>query len=433
MPLGNPGQFFKGSIQKSLLKEGSWVFFGQILSALGTLVGVRLLTEKVVPEIYGGVSLLIGVVTFGRSIFCLPFCQAALRFYPDQSVPAHRSALKRVVSRLLLHSSALLILAMLVAGFAYGIYRGQSSLPIMLLSLLLGIDAWRSLDSTFLTAGRNQKAYSIWGALDSWGRPLCALLAVLLIGVSTHSVMLGYALASGTLLLVFNLLPGVVTKLGSIHDEPVQKTARLRKEIIAYALPLMPIAAVAWITQLGDRYLIGGLLGTEKVGIYAAAYGLASFPFLFVQSGIESTLRPLYFDAVVNRDKDRERKFFKAMLLSTSALCTLGVLFLWLLRYPIVHLALAVKYADAVILLPWIALGYAFLAVSYVFQKACYAYKKTHLILGIESLGALATVAFDVPLIYYRGIQGAAMAVPLYFGVYLGISYYMYLRVGTRQ
>jgi O-antigen/teichoic acid export membrane protein len=308
------------STRKSLLREGMWIFLGQIFSTLGTLVGVRLITEKVVPEIYGQVSLLIGIVTFGRNIFCQPFCQAALRFYPDQNSVMEKKILRSVVSKLLLYSSTLLIIVVLIAGFLYGIYRRQSSYAIILLCALLGIDTWRILDTNFITAARNQKAYSIWGTLDSWGRPLSACVMVLLLGTSTNAMLLGYALASGTILLIFNLLPGVVPKIGIWHG-PSRKTAQLRKEIITYALPLMPIALLAWLTQVGDRYLIAGLLGTEKVGIYAAAYGLASFPFLFIQSGIETTLRPLYFDTVAKKDKNRELKFFRVMLLSTSIFC----------------------------------------------------------------------------------------------------------------
>ncbi len=47
------------------------------------LLGIRLLTEFVSPEVFGTVSLLIGIATLGSTLFCNPLLQAAMRFYPE--------------------------------------------------------------------------------------------------------------------------------------------------------------------------------------------------------------------------------------------------------------------------------------------------------------------------------------------------------------
>ena len=36
-----------------LLREGAWVTAGQLFSVLGTLVGMRVLTESVAPQVFG--------------------------------------------------------------------------------------------------------------------------------------------------------------------------------------------------------------------------------------------------------------------------------------------------------------------------------------------------------------------------------------------
>ncbi len=73
------------SFSRRLLKEVAWAGFGKIAAALGMLVGIRLLTEKVPKEVYGTVSLLIGLITLGNNLFAAPLLQAAQRFHSGLS------------------------------------------------------------------------------------------------------------------------------------------------------------------------------------------------------------------------------------------------------------------------------------------------------------------------------------------------------------
>jgi O-antigen/teichoic acid export membrane protein len=99
------------------------------------------------------------------------------------------------------------------------------------------------------------------------------------------------------------------------------------------------------------------------------------------------------------------------------------------LRNQIGSLLLAEHYRGAIKLMPWIALGYCLLVISYVFEKACYAYKRTKAVLYIQISGAIASICIAIPLVYYWGLQGAAVAVPLYFGIQLLVSIHMARRV----
>ena len=68
---------------KKLIKDGVWVAFGQILSAIGTLVGIRLLTEFVPPDIFGSITLLIATANLALGTLFTPIMQAALKYYPQ--------------------------------------------------------------------------------------------------------------------------------------------------------------------------------------------------------------------------------------------------------------------------------------------------------------------------------------------------------------
>src|SRR5258707_119364 len=71
------------SPSRTLISDGAWVMLGQVISALGTLVGVRLLTEVLSREQFGLFVLSVGIVYLAQGMFCTPILQAFLRFFPD--------------------------------------------------------------------------------------------------------------------------------------------------------------------------------------------------------------------------------------------------------------------------------------------------------------------------------------------------------------
>ena len=74
-------------------------------------------------------------------------------------------------------------------------------------------------------------------------------------------------------------------------------------------------------------------------------------------------------------------------------------------------------------LMPWIAAGYALLALSHVFTRICYAYRRTRSVLAIEAIGAVVSIVVTVPMIFAFGLRGAAWSlVPVYFFVQLVVS-----------
>ena len=51
---------------RRVLWDGMWAGGGQAATAVGTLIGVRVLTHFVKPDVYGTVTLVIGIATFLR-------------------------------------------------------------------------------------------------------------------------------------------------------------------------------------------------------------------------------------------------------------------------------------------------------------------------------------------------------------------------------
>ncbi len=405
-----------------VLSDWAWTTLGQLAAATGFLAGIRLLTQYISPAIFGTVSLLTGAAALVSATFFGPFIEAALRFYPDASRNGQAPLLKKIINSFLFMAYGSIVPFLAAAGFFLFTYKKDIGflIVVMFLCALMVIDTMKAKERNFLNAERKQKKLSAWLATDAWARSLAAVAMVLVFGGSVWAVLAGYFAGSCMVLIHFreNAEYGRNCAFGTQSE----KEKDLLTEIRRYALPMVPIAIVGWISSLGDRYIMGAMTGLEQVGIYSAAYGLVSRPFLMAGSVLEQTLRPVYFDAVSSGDKGRERKAFMALLCTTIffSLCFAAIISIF--SREIAGLLLEKKYRASAGLMPWIALGYAFLVTSYVFEKICFAYKRTKAVSLVQTAGALASLCIGIPLIYYYGMRGAAIAVPVYFGIQLALS-----------
>lgn len=407
------------SSRRKLLKDGSWVLVGQVGAALGVLVGIRVLTEYVPPQIYGMVILYLGAIALSLGSLVTPVSQAVIRFYPEYAkgeIHSFRSSIYAVLAKRVLFF--FLFLACSYPLLTY--YFDVSGTVILLCILLLLLDGLRSLETSILNAAQKQKTYALMSLAEAWGRPFLAVLAVQYLGVSVEVILIAYALTSSLILLTFYLAtdPEVSPQEGDAR----RTAAFLPKEIARYSLPLVPMAALGWMNGLGDRYLIGGMLGLEEAGVYAAVYGLMSRPFLMASGAVELTLRPHYNQLVAQKKHHEASRLLLKWLLLVGAVVGAGFGLIALLDSYLIQLLLAEKYHGGLQLMLWIAGGYVLLAVSDVFVKVCYAYGYTGRILAIQIVGAVLSLTSAVAGIHFYGLVGAAMAVPFYYFFILVIT-----------
>ena len=93
-----------GSIRlRRLGKEMAWVCLGQSVAVLGGIVGVRWLTELLLPATFGQLALGMTVAALVQQVVLAPPAQAALRFFwsstETQNLGVFLSALKKMVWR----------------------------------------------------------------------------------------------------------------------------------------------------------------------------------------------------------------------------------------------------------------------------------------------------------------------------------------------
>lgn len=399
----------KGSERARVVGEGLWVATGQALTLAGRFAGIRVLTGLVTPEVYGEVSLLAAAAALVAGIVCTPVVHGTVRFYPDavrEGAPgAHRAMSKRFFDLGALASAALL----LAGGVAWSISGGDGPGPWAYLFLSLGFlaEMTRNYETGLLNAARRQAASSLWNALDSWTRPLAAAAAVVVAGATSTVVLVGYALGSfGANLLFFRSRVRPETR-----DPEADAAWRIRAAVAfrSFAMPLVPLGLLGWAFNLGDRYVLASAAGAEATGLYVAAYGLASMPFLALSGVLVSTLRPILFEAVASGDRRRETRVLGAWIAVTCAAGVGGVALLVGLGPWLVRLALGPEFRVSAPLLPWIGAAYALQALQNVFETLIYARKRTELFVVLHVVSAAVAMTLYLVLIPSLGGMGAAL------------------------
>jgi len=410
------------SRHRRVAAETAWIFAGQAASAIATLVGLRLITELVPPAVYGTVALALGVLALAHGLAMGPLMQAVLRLYPDLAGEGRTGALRHAAFRALRKPVLLSLASLVVLGAGWSLCRPQDVWLVVFSLVLFVAEIARSLEITFLNAARRQRTMALMIAADAWLRPIAAVALVLAFGATGTVVMGGYLVGCVLALAGFRLA-GRAGEQGFTRPVPASMgAADLSHRLWKYALPLTALPLIGWVSGQADRYIVGGMAGVAAAGLYAALYGLASKPFLMFSASVELALRQPYYARVSAGDHEAERRALALWLAVVSTVSLALFLLFVLFHAEIAALLLAAEYRAHSALMGWIAAGYVLLGIAQVLERVCYAYHDTRGVLWVQASGAALSVLVAAPLIWFHGIDGAAWAVPVYFGAQLLIA-----------
>ena len=216
-----------------------WVAAGQLLSALGTVVGLRILTQSLEPATFGAVTLAVGAAALALGLACTPLTQAAMYFYPSLAAQGGAAILAGALWRGLKRTIPWLLAGGVIAAVSYVIAGHGSAWIVVATAALLFCDCWRAVNLCLLNSASEHKRYGMWMALEAWGRPLCATAAVLLISRSAVVVLSAYAAVSLMLNLILAHRPVKVAVATA-------NTGEFDRRMWQYALPLVPLGLFGW-------------------------------------------------------------------------------------------------------------------------------------------------------------------------------------------
>ncbi len=194
----------------------------------------------------------------------------------------------------------------------------------------------------------------------------------------------------------------------------------LVKDMLRYALPLVPTTVFWWITNISDRYLVLFMMDESSEGIYAMSYKI---PNLMI------TITGIFNDAwqmslIEESNRGRMGKFFTKVFESFKSVMFITASFLILFIKPITKILIkndfyiSWKYMPYLIIASVMTGFVTFISVIYLVKKV----SKNSLVCA--SVGAGSNIVLNLLLIKPFGINGAAIATLIsYFIVYMVTTY----------
>lgn len=210
---------------------------------------------------------------------------------------------------------------------------------------------------------------------------------------------------------------------------------RPMKDYLRFGVPLVPTSFLFWVIHFSDRLLIGRFMGSAAVGVYVAAYNIASV--------VQKISAPIYFVLlpVAARlwDKGEQRecaghftyavKFF--LLLAIPATLGLTVLSRALLR------ALTTEeFVTGSAIVPLVAAGYVLLQSLGAGEYALMLAQRTRTILLLLIPSAVLNVLLNLALLPAWGLVGSAVATLLTYAAFSASLYVMgsrYVKFGVNR
>ncbi len=199
------------------------------------------------------------------------------------------------------------------------------------------------------------------------------------------------------------------------------KLSSLRTSL-QFSLPLVPSYFAGTVLSFADRMVVAAQLGSEAVGIYAAAYSLARIVReLFVPVG--TALLPAVSRSWDRDDKGRARWMLAytlrySLVLTIPALAGLSVLGPAILE----RLASTGIAASAGVLIPLLGLGYLFAGTQTIFAILLQIVRDTKALAVSRGIAALIYVPLVLIGVSYAGLLGGACATLLGYAIDLGLA-----------
>jgi O-antigen/teichoic acid export membrane protein len=402
-----------------LSKEGLWIVLGQAAAVLGSLVGVRLLTELLDPAAFGELALGLTVAALVNQTVLGPLANGVTRFYAPAQEQADLGGYLTAVRRLVAAATMIIVLMTLltVAGL---LTAGRSQwIGIATAALLFAtLSGYNAILNGIQNAARQRAIVALHQGMESWVRFLAAAGLLLCLGATSTVAMLGYAVA-----VTLVLGSQYVFFRRTVHKNsaaPDQKD--WQRQVWKYSWPISVFGMFTWVQLASDRWALELFATTREVGTYAALFQLGYYPMSMASTMAMQFLAPIFYQRAGDASDSRRNAVVNKLSwnLTGFSLGATGTAFLLSLLFhrQIFQLLVAHEYAAVSHLLPWMLLAGGIFAAGQTIALNLMSQMRTHTMMAAKIVTALAGVALNFAGAYWLGTAGIVIASVLFSVLY---------------
>ena len=198
--------------------------------------------------------------------------------------------------------------------------------------------------------------------------------------------------------------------------------AKFWKYALAFNIPLIPHYLSEMALTQSDRIMIERLEGLTATANYSMAYSVATLLQLFMNA-INASFLPWAYGCLKNKRYEEIKKMGNLLLILISGLVLLMMLF----APELIMLFAGNKYADAIYVIPPIALSVLFMLMYDFFSTIEFYYEKNYFVMIASVCSAALNIFLNRVLIPIFGYYAAGYTTVFCYGMY-AISHYCFYR-----
>ena len=397
---------------KKVAKGGFFIFISILLSFLVFLFYKVLAARYLGPADYGTLTLGITILNIA-SLFGLAGMHHSIgKFINHYLATKQYNKVKGifVLSFLITTISSIVILSIL---YLSSNFIGKSIFKIEGLEIILKIFAigvpfsvLTQLLKYYFFAFKKPEYAIVSESLSEKMLNLIFLIFVIYISASLYLLSWMYILSLAISTIVSILILRSITY--NIMKREVKPKFDFRN-IISFSLPLMLTGILGVTIAWTDTIFIGILRSDVDVGIYNAAYIIASALMIFWLS-FGDIFYPIISELYSKKAKNSIRKIFEVA--SRWIFIITFPIFIIILTFSsaIISILFGQSYQEASAPLSILAIGYFLITIFGLSEQGLRTFKKTKFLWAITSLGFLINIVLNIILIFFYGIIGAAVA-----------------------
>ena len=306
------------------------------------------------------------------------------------------------VSSVLSLTSIVAIGLALVYSFSITFWNDVTGLPTHLMLLLLfGLLVAPARDF-WLSRQRFEYRYKLSGTVTVFSAIFASGLAVAAVLYANN---IGYSdIASVRLFANYFIIYGVafIIWLSIFWQGRCFYSSKYWRFSLQLSLPLIGYSIASQILSVSDRMMISKMVGNSAVGIYGTLYTVSSLS-LMVWMAINSSFEPYLYQNMEN-PKSKIKKLSMSML----GMYSLAAILLVYLAPEIVRILATEEYYKGIYIMPPVAGGVYFIAVSKLYSDILVYLKRTKLIMVSSAIAATLNVILNYIMIEMYGYMAAA-------------------------
>jgi O-antigen/teichoic acid export membrane protein len=304
---------------KHFLKESTWVVIGQIVTLMGSLVLVRVLTSYLTPNEYGQLALSLTAVGLISQVAMNSVGASIGRFFPvaitRQDLPNFTLTAHKILR---VTAGASLLLGIFLSVTLWLNQHSDWALLCLLGFSFATLSFYNFTANTVQNAARYRAIVALNSSLEAWLKVLLGVFIIVIFGASASSALIGYMIAVCFVLVSqwyffkhiskkyadknnsYRSTCHNTEKVNQNHELPFNNISthkhnqnEWQHDIWQFAWPFATWGVFTWAQQVSDIWSLKTFTSTLEVGLYTVVFQLGYAPILLLNTMVQVFLGPI--------------------------------------------------------------------------------------------------------------------------------------------